>query len=303
MSFKLDGRAGMSSLSRSKRRLIPTLTFRLIACFLLALASAGAGRAQAPATVAVADTLFAPGGSPATGTLTVTSAITMTTNDGYVVPAGTKTVAIIGPTGQFSVSLAPNIGAAPMGTYYYADYVTSTSRYRETWVVPQSSTTLRLTDVRVVWNNIPVPNVQIPASQFKPPVNFFNNCVMRWTVLGWYCSTDNLGSVSLDLELPTPADTGKFQWKPKNALTITRLSCDTDQGSVDLNLELRTEASPNSSGTAMLSTPLTCGPNTTASTLTFAVSVVPSSTPVALSIVSVSGSPLIVRIHTDYQLN
>lgn len=299
MIFETNYQAGMSSPTRFERRL--QLPVRLVACLLLMLAVASIGRAQVPATVNIADSLANAGGKPVVGTLTVTTGVTMISFDGFVIPAGQKTTVSIGPTGQFSIALVPNIGAAPSGSYYYADYTTTSARFRETWVVPQSSTTLTLRDVRVIWPQ--APNIMIPAAQFQPPPNFFVNCVLRWTILGWICATDNLGAVSMDLEFPSTADTGKFQWKPKNNLTLTRVSCDTDQGSAQINFELRSEASPNSSGTAVLSAPLTCGSNTTASTTSFAVSSVPGLTPVALSIVGVSGSPLIVRVHAEYQLN
>lgn len=255
----------------------------------------------------VSDFLSTAGGSAVTGTLTVTNNSTMITADGFTVPQGQVVTAQI-TSGQFSISLVPNVGAAPYGSVYYADYVTKTSRYREIWNVPNSATAVNLLAVRVVWPQ--APNVLIPASQVVPPPTCTpiaagnNNLVLRYTTnpAGWICAPDNIGAVTMDLENPTPVDAGKFNWEPKNGLNLTRISCSVDSGSVSVNLDIRTEAAPNSPGTQVLSVPLVCTPTTGATTaITFPA--VPPQSPVALLITSTVGSPGIVRVHAEYILN
>jgi hypothetical protein len=107
------------------------------------------------------------------------------------------------------------------------------------------------------------------------------------------------GAVTLSLETPAPTDSGTFQWEPKNPLVLKRIACSTDVGSASVNLEVRTESAPNSTGTAVLSVPLTCVP-TTATTTTFATASIPAQSPVALLITGVSGNPGIVRVNAQY---
>lgn len=245
----------------------------------------------------------------ATGLLTVTAAETFTTADGFTVLQGQQFTATIGQGGTFTVALYPTVGAAPYNAFYYADYVTTTSRVREQWTVPSSPTTpVTLAQVRVLWPQ--APNVIIPSEQFLPPPTCTpstaqnTNLVLRYTTpfIGWICAPDNVGTVSMDLENPTPSDSGVFQWEPKNGLKLTRIYCNVDQGTAAINLDVRTEANPNNPGSAVLQAPLVCTPNGT-STNVFVVTAVASETPVALLITNVTGAPTILRIHSEYLLN
>ena len=275
----------------------------MIKKLVLALALLAAVGVRAQTTTSVSDSLLG-----ATGTLTVTAGETFTTADGYTILVGTKYSTAIGTNGQFSISLPLTQGAAPFNAFYYADYSTTTTRVREQWAVPSSATPVKLTAVRVLWPQ--APNVYVPANQLVPPPTCAGplpngtTLVLRYTFpfIGWTCGPDNLGAVSLDLENPTPADAGKFQWKPHSALTLTRVSCDTDQGTVSVNFDLRTEAAPNTPGTQVLSTPLICGP-TGAASQTFSAASVAGLTPVALLVTGTNGAPTIVRIYAEYQLN
>ena len=115
------------------------------------------------------------------------------------------------------------------------------------------------------------------------------------------CQLIGVGSVSMSLENPTPADSGKFQWKPRAPLVISRISCSTDIGSVDINFEVRAETTPNATGVNVATSSLTC--NATApSLIVFSSATVPSDSPVALIVTSVSSGPSIVRISLEYNL-
>jgi hypothetical protein len=115
------------------------------------------------------------------------------------------------------------------------------------------------------------------------------------------CNPGYTSEVTFNLENPTSADSGKFQWKPLHALSFTRITCNVDSGTVNINLEVRAESLPNNSGTAVLSSSLSCAPNTTAA-VTFSSASVPGNSPVALVITGTNGAPTIVRIHAEYQI-
>jgi hypothetical protein len=86
-------------------------------------------------TTTVQDTVYRADGTPAGGTVLV-SWDAFTTAEGNAVPAGT-TSATIGAGGVVTLSLAPNAGATPMGSYYSAVFhLNDGTISREFWVVP-----------------------------------------------------------------------------------------------------------------------------------------------------------------------
>jgi hypothetical protein len=87
------------------------------------------------ATTTVRDTVYSANGMPASGTVLV-SWNAFTTANGLSVAAGT-TSTTIGAGGVLTMSLAPNAGSMPMGSYYTAVYHLSDGTLsREYWVVP-----------------------------------------------------------------------------------------------------------------------------------------------------------------------
>ena len=106
-----------------------------------------AGVLSAVTTTTISDTVYHADGTTATGTLIV-SWTSFTTAAGQAVAAG-STSAMIGAGGTFSVTLAPNVGATPAGTFYTATYhLDDGSVGRETWSVPVSSGVVGLAGVR-----------------------------------------------------------------------------------------------------------------------------------------------------------
>lgn len=185
--------------------------------------------------------------------------------------------ALITGTGSVGIPLIPNTDAQPANTVYQLTGMLTASAdgniAQQTWVdskqIPDQ--------VTVDWSSLPVPAI--------PSVTF---AIVYGT-----------GSISLDLEVPATTDSGNFQFEPKNVINIKRIACSVDSGTVSINLNIRTEASPNTSGTNVLSTPLTCTP-TTGVTTTFLNPVVPVTSPVAMIITATSGSPGVVRLFVDY---
>ncbi len=84
------------------------------------LALLGASLGQTPATTTISDLVYRADSTLAGGTLLI-SWPTFSTAGGQSVAAGRKSVTL-GPGGALSVSLIPNIGASPAGTFYTVVY-------------------------------------------------------------------------------------------------------------------------------------------------------------------------------------
>lgn len=185
--------------------------------------------------------------------------------------------ALISAAPAVGISLIPNTDAQPAGTAYQLTGMLTSSVdgtiAQQTWVEQK----------------------QIPD---QPNVNWGSLPVAAVTPIG-FAVVYGTGAVNMDLAQPLLSDNGVFQWEPKNQLSIKRISCSTDTGSVSINLDIRTEAAPNTPGTPVLSVPLVCSPITGVTT-TFSQPIVPPQSPVALLVSSVNGAPAVVRIHTEY---
>lgn len=108
-------------------------------------------------------------------------------------------------------------------------------------------------------------------------------------------------SVSITFKDPTVLDTGKVQYEFAQAATLLRIACSTDQGNVSINFDVRSEASPNTPGTSILSNDLVCVPSST-STITFITDSIPAQAPLNLQVNGASGTPGVVRIWLYYKL-
>ncbi|MGH9600808.1 MAG: hypothetical protein ACRD24_00340, partial [Terriglobales bacterium] len=115
---------------------------RHLACLILLcmVTSVPLSRAQAPATTIISDVIYRADGTPAGGTLLITWPA-FATASGKAVAAGQKSISI-GAGGAVSVSLVPNEGATPSGTYYRVVYkLDDGATSEELWSVPDVPTT------------------------------------------------------------------------------------------------------------------------------------------------------------------
>lgn len=102
---------------------------------------------------------------------------------------------------------------------------------------------------------------------------------------------------------PVTGDSGRTQIYFGSAVTITRVACAVKAAtSVTINLEERAEATPDTAGTAVLTSNLVCDTNTEAST-TFSNAGIAARVPLALTITAVSGTPDTVRVHVEYTID
>jgi lysophospholipase L1-like esterase len=98
-------------------------------------------------TTSVTDTIYSANGQFAKGSVVVTWPA-FTTAAGQSVAAG-STSATIGSDGVLTLTLTPNAGATPIGTYYTAVYhLSNGSVNREYWVVPASSAPVHISAIR-----------------------------------------------------------------------------------------------------------------------------------------------------------
>ena len=108
----------------------------LLAGLLLLVPTHGFATVQ---TTSVQGIVYRADGSLAQGTMLV-SWPSFTAADGSAVAAGNTSVTIA-PDGSVSMTLAPNVGANPQGTYYTVVYqMTDGTVQKEYWVVPQAAT-------------------------------------------------------------------------------------------------------------------------------------------------------------------
>jgi hypothetical protein len=100
---------------------------------------------------------------------------------------------------------------------------------------------------------------------------------------------------------PVTTDSGRVQLVFGSAVTITRVWCSVKSGtSVSINLDERAEATPDTAGTAVMSTALVCDADSQATT-TFANAGIAVRVPLALTISAVSGAVDTLRVHVEYQ--
>ena len=110
---------------------------------LLAVMATAPGLWAQVATTTVQDTVYSANGSPAQGTVIVSWAA-FTTAGGSSVAAG-STSAAIGANGGLTISLAPNAGATPTGSYYTAVFhLSDGTTSRQYWVIPVTAAAVKL---------------------------------------------------------------------------------------------------------------------------------------------------------------
>lgn len=115
---------------------------------------------------------------------------------------------------------------------------------------------------------------------------------------------------SISLFDPVAGDSGRIQFAFGSAATITRVYCSTKTATstVTMNLDERAEATPDTSGTNVLSADLVCDTGTRTSCAsgcdvnTITNGSIAANAPVALTIASVANAPTDVRVHVDYTI-
>lgn len=86
------------------------------------------------------------------------------------------------------------------------------------------------------------------------------------------------------------------QWLAPHAMTITRVDCSTNTGTVTIQLEERTLTTPNSAGTDILTSSLVCDSNNETTT-SFDNASIAANALVSLTVSAFTGEPTMTRIH------
>lgn len=107
---------------------------------------------------------------------------------------------------------------------------------------------------------------------------------------------------SIAVENPVTGHAGLVQMMFPTAITITRLNCSTDTGTVDIQLDERAAATPNTPGTNIMAAALQCDNNEAAQT-SFSNAGIASRVPLNLDIDAVASSPIQVRIFVEYTID
>lgn len=141
-----------------------------------------------------------------------------------------------------------------------------------------------------------------PSSGKFTDVTANSYCIGTSCINGWPSAGSAGKGWSYNLSSPSVGDSGLYQAKVSQAVTLTRVSCDTDSGTVTVNLDVRQEATPNIAGATVLTASLTCDNNGESSTA-FMTSAVAANSPVSLLVTGVSGSPKVVRVHVASAAN
>lgn len=145
-----------------------------------------ASPAVAQVTTTISDTIYTPTGALATGTVAIRAPVAFTAADGTFVSANsfvqTNVVA-----GVLSVTLVPNQGSNPLGSYYLANYNVSGATFQETWIVPQSGTAVKLLAIRA--QVIPYLGLTAAFDQLNAPAGCLVNQVPKYLNPGWSCIT------------------------------------------------------------------------------------------------------------------
>jgi hypothetical protein len=106
------------------------------------------------------------------------------------------------------------------------------------------------------------------------------------------------GTISINLINATT--TIEAQSKKSFPLTITKVSCNSLNGTTTLNIVARTESNPRAIGTTTLSSSLVCGVSGTASSTVFATSTMGAYQILVASTTAVIGTTTRTYIHIDY---
>lgn len=102
---------------------------------------------------------------------------------------------------------------------------------------------------------------------------------------------------SFNLPDPVTGDDGDYQIEFPAACTLQEVACNVQAATdVVINIYERARATPETGTTGMLTSNLTCGTGGAASS-TFTDSALAADVPLALGIISVSGTPALLRVH------
>ena len=97
---------------------------------------------------------------------------------------------------------------------------------------------------------------------------------------------------------PNLTDDGLIQFYYPQAVTIDRVACSTDTGTVTIQLDERAEATPNTGGTDVMTSQLVCD-NDTQTTTAFDNAGIAARVPLSMDVDAVASTPGVLRLHVE----
>lgn len=107
---------------------------------------------------------------------------------------------------------------------------------------------------------------------------------------------------SINIDTPATSVTNKYQFTWPHAITLTRVWCSVDTGTVTIQLDERAEATPNTAGTNSLTSAIVCDTDSQVTT-SFSDAGIAADVPHNIQITATSGSPTVVRLHVKATIN
>ena len=86
-------------------------------------------------------------------------------------------------------------------------------------------------------------------------------------------------------------------------ITLNSIECSTDTGTTTIQFDERNSSTPNTEGTDVLTSALTCDSSGTSSSSSFNNASISAKNPIKLDINTVAGTPNILRIHGYYEVD
>jgi hypothetical protein len=139
---------------------------------------------------------------------------------------------------------------------------------------------------------------------FKTDAVAGRNIFLCTSANNWTQSTSPSTAVkSITVFDPVTTDSGRVQIMFPTAVTITRVACSVKAAtSVTINLDERAAATPDTAGTAVMSSALVCDTDEASST-SFSNAGIAARAPLALTISAINGTPDTLRVFVEYTAN
>src|SRR3990167_8184883 len=233
---------------------------------------------------------------------------TATTEKTFTLPNATSTILTTnaaGTVGQGGSGAATLTGLLQgNGTSAFTaitDSITAGQTLRVTGASTYAWGALDLADTDAITGDIPDGNLSANVSLLGQTIS--GGEMVNETVTSTQLAAGNKTiNRAINIFDPTTGDTNKVQIYWPAAVTLTRVVCSVDTGTVTIQFDERAEATPNTAGTDSLTSALVCDTDSQVTT-SFSDAGIAVDVPHNLQITGASGTPTIVRIHVKATIN
>ena len=218
---------------------------------------------------------------------------------------GTNANVKLAPNGSGDVlpaATGKDLGSAtlPFAEFYFSgtSSTPATNNFKLTGASTSGTRTITAPDSAAI-----IPQAYSCTTQVATALSGTTGATTCSTVASAHLATANKTiEKSINIFSPTTSDTNKVQIYFGQAVTITRVACSTDTGTVTIQLDERAEATPNTAGTDVMSATLTCDTDSQVTT-SFSNAGIAADAPLNLQVTATAGTPGVVRIHVKATIN